>query len=475
MSATGENPGQDVRMATGVPGLDTLLCGGLPSPAVYILQGPPGAGKTVLANQIGFHRAAQGENMVYLTLLAESHDQLVSNLRNFTFYGNNGELSKVEYISGFDILSREGLPGVLKLIGAESRARKASLLVIDGVFLLEQTAQSQTEFRQFINTVEAMSRLLGCIVLLLTSNRYHPDRAEYTMVDGWIELDNRVVRRKPVRELTVHKLRGSDFVGGTHFMTLTSDGVRVLPRLESLSVDEYPATGEVLSSGVSDLDEVLGGGVPRASTTVIIGASGAGKTSYGLSFINECTPEEPGIVFGFYETPARLRRKAMQLGLDLDRRMEDGSVEVLWSPPSDRNADVLVHTLLKAVERLGARRLLVDGLTGLQRALGDQDRMGGFIGALSNTLRERDVTTLYTADAPNLLGGELEISLAEQSATADNIVLLRYMGLRTRLYRTVSVVKARENQFDTSVFEFSIGDKGISLGRSLAGDPADGE
>lgn len=406
--------------------------------------------------------------MLYITLLAESHDRLLHNLQELAFFRAEAVPSAIAYMSGFDILASEGLPGVLKLMRTESRSRKASLIVLDGLLALEESAPSSKEFRKFINDVEALAALMGCTILLLTSARYSPERPEYTMVDGWLELTNQVVDYRPVRELTVHKFRGSDFIGGSHPLRITDQGVSVLPRLESTNAQEYSASTEVITSGIEDLDGILGGGIPRASTTVVIGASGVGKTSFGLSFINECTPEDPGLIFGFYETPARLQRKAQELGQDLSERIESGAVEIIWNSPSDYVGEVLAYRILEAVDRRGVQRLMVDGLAGLRRGMVHPGRIGPFFSALSNELRLRNVTTLYTADAPNLLGGELQLSLPEQSAVAENIVLLRYMGLRTKLHRALLVVKARDQQFDPSVFEFSIGKRGIRLGRSLA-------
>ncbi|TVP45056.1 MAG: AAA family ATPase [Gemmatimonadales bacterium] len=463
-------------MPTGVPGLDLVLSGGLLRDSVYILEGPPGAGKTLLANQIGFHRARQGETMLYMTLLAEDHHRMLRNIGGMSFFSQEIVDAHLRFMSGFDVLNTEGLRGILKLIRSESSRSSASLLVIDGVYVIEDHAGSRAEFRTFINELESMSSLLGCTVLLLTSREYDSRLPHYTMVDGWIRLDSRSDGHRWVRELTVRKFRGSGFIGGPHVAGISDDGIRILPRLESLPSEPYPAPSEFVPSGVPDLDRILGGGIPSASTTIVVGASGSGKTSLGLSFLGECTAEEPGLYAGFGETPERLQHKSMKLGLGVEHLHASGPVDFMWMASEDTEADILVQSILEAVERRGVRRLVVDGLQGLSRNLTYPERLGPLLAAASHQLRRRGVTTLMTADAPQLMGGELALTLRDQASLSENIILLRYLGLRTRMRRTLSVIKARDQDFDPSVFEFTIGSGGIRFVRSLAeGDDDPGE
>ncbi|CAN5631573.1 ATPase domain-containing protein [soil metagenome] len=466
--SAGEEPVRAPRMTTGVPGLDVVLGGGLLPDALYILEGPPGAGKTLLANQLGFHRARKGETMLYMTLLAENHHRMLRNIGGMSFFSQEVADSNLRYMSGFDILGSEGLRGILKLIRSETSRFSASLVVVDGVYVIEDHAGSREEFRTFVSELESMSALLGCTILLLTSREYDSSLPHYTMVDGWMRLDNRTSGHRPVRELTVLKYRGSGFIGGPHAVDISDDGVRVIPRLESLPSAPYPAPSEFVTSGVPDLDRILGGGIPSASTTVVVGASGSGKTSLALGFLGECSHEEPGLFVGFGETPPRLMRKSMKLGLGDDHLGDSEAVEIMWKATEDTETDLLVHQVLEAVERRGVRRLVVDGLQGLGRNMTYPERLGPLLSAASNTLRRRGVTTLFTADAPQLLGGELDLAVGDQASLSENIILLRYLGLRTRMRRTLSVIKARDQDFDPTVFEFTIGGDGIRLVRGVA-------
>ena len=476
MAVTTE-PSAFKRLPTGVPGLDRILHGGFPTGSLFIVQGSPGAGKTVLANQICFEHAQRGEQAVYVTLLAESHDRLLKNLSTMEFYDRSQVPSNIYYVSGFDRLVSDGLSGILSLIATEAKTREASLLVLDGLFVLEESVESSREFRKFINDLSTLTGLMGCTVLLLTNSAREPSSPEYTMVDGWIELSVRCKEYRSYRTLTVHKVRGSDFISGFHLFTISKDGITVMPRFERIEgkPNESDAPLTRLSTGVADLDRMVGGGLPYASTTLMLGPTGVGKTSLGLQFISQCTPADPGLIFGFYENASQLRRRARNHGIDLDSLVKSGTVEIVWNPSTENLLDDLACELLTAVRRRKIARLFVDGIDGFAQSIIFKDRLPSFLTAMTNTLRNEGVTTLYSMELPFLIGGEHRVSLGSISAVAENIVLLRYAESASRLHRTLSVVKVRESDFDPSVREYQITERGIRIGGPLfipASNPA---
>ncbi|WP_372400510.1 ATPase domain-containing protein [Azospirillum sp. HJ39] len=466
------------RISTGIPGLDRILQGGLPVGSVFIVQGSPGAGKTVMANQICFRHASGGGRSVYVTLLAESHDRLLKHLSPMEFYQGEHVPSSIYYVSCFDKLMRDGLPGVLEFLVSEAKSRKASLLVLDGLFVLEETARSACEFRKFINDLAMLANLLGCTVLLLTNSARQSSNPEYTMVDGWIELAARCRDTRSYRTLTVHKVRGSDFIAGQHMFTISEAGLTVLPRFESVlpqfeSVLEGASYTEVgtgrLGTGVGDLDRMLDGGLPCGSATLMLGPTGIGKTTLGLHFISQCTPSEPGLIFGFYENAARLKRRALSYGIDLDGLMASGAVEMIWHPSTENLLDQLGYELLDRVRQRKVARLFVDGVDALAHSVIFQERLPSFLTALTGTLRDEGVTTVYSMELPFLMGGEHRISLGSISAVAENIVLLRYVEQQSQMRRTLTLVKVRESGFDRSIREYSITDRGIRMGGTISG------
>ncbi len=466
------------RISTGIPGLDRILQGGLPVGSVFIVQGSPGAGKTVMANQLCFRHASGGGRSVYVTLLAESHDRLLKHLGPMEFYQSDHVPSSIYYVSCFDKLMRDGLPGILEFLASEAKSRKASLLVIDGLFVLEETARSACEFRKFINDLAMLANLLGCTVLLLTNSARQSSNPEYTMVDGWIELAARCKDTRSYRTLTVHKVRGSDFIAGQHMFAISEVGLTVLPRFESVlpRFEGVPAgascsdagTGR-LGTGLGDLDGMLDGGLPCASATLMLGPTGVGKTTLGLHFISQCTPSEPGLIFGFYENAARLKRRAQSYGIDLDGLMASGAVEMIWRPPTENLLDQLGYELLDRVRQRKVARLFVDGIDAFAQSVIFQERLPSFLTALTGTLRDEGVTTVYSMELPFLMGGEHRISLGSISAVAENIVLLRYVEQQSQMRRTLTLVKVRESGFDRSIREYSITDRGIRMGSTISG------
>lgn len=462
------------RLSTGVPGLDTILCGGLTPGAVFIVQGAPGAGKTILANQICFHRAAQGQNAIYVTLLAESHDRLLGHLRKLAFYDDSRVPQSMYYISGFDILARDGLKGVLQLLRQETRSHKASMVVLDGLFALEESVGSESEFRKFINELSSLANILGATILLLTNSSRPRSSAEYTMVDGWLELDIEEVDYRDFRFFRVHKYRGSGFLSGRHSMTISSQGIHLLPRLEALPIanarfTNYPG---LLPTGIPQFDQMIGGGLPRASTTLVAGPTGVGKTTFGLHFMAQCSAQEPGLIFGFYETQERLQAKADALGISLDEMVKSGALIMVWQSATENLLDDLAERLMEAVERHRPKRLFIDGIDGFRQSVVFPSRLSRFVTGLTNLLRSQNVTTLFTSEIPELIGGEAKLAFGSVTAVAENVVLLRYREYASELYRTLTIVKIRESSFDPTVRRFEITKAGIRIGERFGSDDA---
>jgi circadian clock protein KaiC len=461
------------RVPSGVPGLDTVLRGGFPRGGIHMVQGTPGAGKTILGNQVCFHHAAAGGRALYATLLAESHARMLLHLGTMRFFEASRLPDQVSYVSGLGTLEGEGLPGLLSLLRREIAARKATVLVLDGLVAAEDRAASHAEFKKFVQELQAQAALHGCTTFLLTTAKGQAVAPEHTMVDGVVELSDVRYGSRTERGLFVNKLRGSDYLPGRHPFAITPDGLVVSPRVEvafrdSTRPDE--ARSGRLSMGIDGLDAMLGGGLPEATVTGVLGPSGIGKTTLGLHFVCASGAAEPGLLFGFYETPPRLVHQASRLGLDLEGAADRGEVEIVWQPMGENVQDALAHRLLDAVERRGARRLFLDGLGGFMEASVEPGRISRFFSVLTNELRSRGVTTLYTMETRDVVGPGIELPVTGISSIVENLVALRYLEHHARSRRLLSVVKVRGSGFDPALREFVINDgSGISLTGAFEG------
>jgi circadian clock protein KaiC len=469
------------RVPTHIPGLDTVLCGGLLRGGIYVVRGAPGSGKTILGNQICFAHARLGGRAAYVTLLAETHARMMLHLESVEFFDAQLADEDVRYLSAYGALLKNGLRGVLDFIRSELRGKAgktpkrigaagADILVIDGFVAINELSASVSELKKFIQELQIYADLVGTTVLLLTGPAVDESRPEYTMVDGILELREDVHSLRAYRELRVRKLRGGPHLRGGHTFNISNAGITVHPRIEARysapSMDDE-CGDEIVSSGVEHLDAMLGGGLACGTTTLVLGPSGSGKTTLGLHYLAATPKDSRAVLFGFYETPARLLRKARALNLRLEQRVRRGELEIVWQPSTEQNVDALADRLLQTVDRGGVSRLFIDGIDGFQRATIHPERVHHVFTAIANELRVRGVTTLYTYEVPQFLGPSLQTPITGVSALAENLIYLRFVELRSHLYRLLSILKVRQSRYDTSLREFHITDRGIRLETNL--------
>jgi circadian clock protein KaiC len=456
------------RLPSGVPGLDAVLQGGFLRGGIFLVQGPPGAGKTILGNQICFNYVAAGGRALYVTLLAENHARMLLHIGQLGFFEETVIPDHLYYISAFRVLEQEGLPALMNLLRREVRAHTASLLVLDGLPAVEEAAGSRGEFKKFIHELQAQAAIADCTILLMTS--VSQTSAEHTLVDGAVEMQTRMYGRRAERLLQVHKLRGSGYLRGEHSFRITSEGINVYPRTEAVLAHptvEDRVTGPPASMGVAQLDRMMGGGFPQHSTALLIGPPGVGKTTLGLHFLSQCNRDSPGLLFGFYETPAALRDKAKVLGLPLGQLFDEGHVEIIWQPTTEGLLDETCGRLLAAVRRRGVRRLFIDGLQGFHKLAPEAERLGHILSGFSSEFRGQGISTLYTAEA-DLIGPVLGLpfsglSLEGVSCIAEIILVMRYVELRSQLHRMISVLKVRDAGIDCALHKFVISPTGIVI------------
>jgi circadian clock protein KaiC len=466
--AEGESTWPVERAKTGVAGLDAVFQGGFVRGAIYLVMGRPGTGKTTLGNQLCFEHVKQGGRAAYMTLLAESHATMLKNLQSIRFFDASVINNGLSYVGAYRALRDEKLRGLLDMVRRVILDEKASLLVIDGISPARAIADNDVALKEFVVELQMLSAMTNCTTILLANmTAQDANDPEHTMVDGLIELAFESYRRRTTRTIEVLKFRGTRHLLGRHELEISGEGVSVRPRLEDLldgSGRPAPASDQRLHTGVRELDTMLRGGVLRGTTSVALGFSGSGKTTLGLHFLNTgAEAGEPGILFGFYESPERIQQSGEQIGLDLREHAASGKFSHLWQPSYEFGLDNLGARLFDEIDRIGAKRVVIDSLDGFRQAAFDPARTIRFITALLGELRAREITTILTDETMKPSGPEMEMRVEGISALVENLLLLEYMTIGPKLRRLISIVKQRASAHETTAREFFLTGRGIEV------------
>ena len=469
------------RLPGGIVGLDTILNGGFFKGDMYLIVGPPGAGKTILGNQLCFNHVAHGGRAIYMTLLAESHSRMLAHLQPLAFFTLAPIGDSLLYLSSYSSLQKEGLGALAPLLQAEIRRQRASMLVLDGTLSAAQRAPSRSEWKQFLYQLHATAENLGCTTfLLLQADEHEAFQSEDSMSDGLLRLSMRQADLRTIRHLHVQKFRGGEFLTGEHAYTVSQKGFQVYPRLEMLVPplqNEPGATTPPLQQpgrvgvGIARLNEMLQGGVLSGSITLLLGASGTGKTLLGWHFLHEGLQQgEQCLYVGFYETPEQLLREVGSFGLDVREALASEMLHLVWQSPIQDYPDIVAEQILKVIRERRVQRLFIDSLGGFQHTVASAERLDLFLVALFTILRAEHVTTFCSAELPDLFSPTVEVPPMLKGATTmtDNILFLRYVELQSQLYRLISLLKVRGSDYDSAMREFRISSKGIEVASTFA-------
>ena len=439
------------RFPSTVAGLDDILHGGLFEGGVYILEGPPGVGKTTLANQIAYNRASGGDKTLYVTMLSESHARMVQHMSHQTFFKKSAVNAFVFYLSGYRELETEGLKGVVSLLRSELARSGASFLVVDG--LVVSAPGIDEGVRQFVHELQSLVSAMNCTCLVLTTGRGNALSAEQTMVDGIFSFEDQLFRGKAERLVQVKKFRGSEVVRGRHSFCITNEGLHFFPRLESLPLQPRERLPRVpVALGTREIDEALGEqGLWAGSMSLAVGESGAGKTTMAYRFAAASSEHEPGLLLlGSSETEADACALATMVDVDLEGPLQRGALRIESIGQADESLDEMGHKVLRLVDEIQARRVILDGLAALADTLAFQERGYRFIGRLLFELRRRGVTALFTLDPAEIAVASGTPLAAGVSALFDNVFWLESLP-GEKVARQLSVRKIRGSQAKAAV------------------------
>jgi circadian clock protein KaiC len=452
----------DDRLRSGYRPLDEVLSGGLPGKGISIIMGLPGTGKTIIAEQYTFHNARPDRPAVYFSTLSEPLEKIIRFGQTLDFFDASAIGKSVFYEDLGQVAGRDGLAGVGDHVAAVLKDRRPGLVVIDSFKALHALADGDAEFRQFL--YQLAGRLSAFPAASLWVGEYESGEAgtspEFAVADAIVELTTVPLGQREHRFLHVRKLRGSSFLTGRHGYRLTTEGLRLFPRLADVpAADGYLLGDKRITSGIATLDEMLGGGLWPGSATMIAGPSGSGKTIMGLHFVyGGAQRGEPGVIATLQENPTQLARMLGGLGWPLAHP----SVEVMYRSPVDIHIDEWVHDLLHAVEGAQARRVVIDSLMDLQMAAVDETRFREFMYSLTQRFSRQGISLLTTCETTNLFDTD-RLSQFVVSHLADNTIVLNYHRGHTVIGRSLAVVKTRASNHDPALRRFSIGPDGIGL------------
>jgi len=364
------------QLPSGVPGLDEILGGGVPEFSFNIIAGAPGSGKTTLAHQFMFANATNERPALYFTVLGEPALKMLRYQQQYTFFDGAKVNSAIRFINLSQVLVERGLEGVLEEITKQLDECSPSIVVVDSfrsVLRSKQQSNHELEVQAFMQQLALT--LTSCEVTSFLIGEYAEselqDNPVFTVADGLLWLYQIVERNSVVRKLQLMKVRGQMSVPGLHTFRITKHGLQAFSRTLGLAGKKrkVPASKR-LSTGISELDEMMGGGIPEGDSLLIAGSSGTGKSLLATQFIAAgLRAGEPGIVAVFEERPDEYAGRASIFGLDLETPMKEGTLEVIYLRPLDLSVDEMMQELLDAVARTGAKRLVIDSLAGFEVAL----------------------------------------------------------------------------------------------------------
>ncbi|MEO7496402.1 MAG: ATPase domain-containing protein [Massilia sp.] len=452
---------------TGVPGLDTLLGGGLSEYSFNVIAGAPGTGKTTLAHQIMFALAGPEKKALFFTVLGEPPLKMLRYQQQYSFFDIDKVGACIRYVNLAEDLRAGDFNGVLERVLREVAAYSPGLVFVDSFRSVVQMAKNGNEgvadLQYFIQQLGTHMTSWQATTFLI--GEYANGDADaspiMTVADGLLSLTNEMAGNASVRKIRVVKMRGQAHLSGAHTFRISGDGVRIYPR-QLPPLREHWSDGAArarVATGVDGLDTLLCGGLPQGHAAILVGPSGSGKTILGTAFLAEgARLGEHGIVVSFEKGPARLRN------VQLARLVEAGAVTQIASRALDLSVEALLDDVVTAAARSGARRVVIDSLSEVSLYLAPEFRQEfrESVFRILAALAGLGATVIVTMGLDDRFT-EMRFSQAETGFLADAIIAMRYVELDGALEKVISVVKVRGSAHSSELRRYTIDDDGIRL------------
>jgi len=466
---------QPTRLKTGISGLDDILGGGLPVGQMYLLEGTPGTGKTTLAMQFVMAGNHDGQNGLYVTLseskvelesTAKSHGWRTEDISIEEFVPAEASLSPEQQYTVFHPSEVE-LASTIQKLTSLIEDRKPSRLVIDSLSELRLLAADTMRYRRQLLALKQFFAGRDTTVLLLDDRSAEgSDMQLQSIAHGVIRLD-RLKQSYGVnrRHVEVLKMRGSKFREGFHDYTIETGGVCIFPRLVA---NEHGGgfDNKRVKSGIDGLDSMFGGGINRGSSTLLVGPTGAGKSTLAMQYAYAAAKrQERAIVYSFDEVLRTAQERAEALGLPVREEIKKGTLAMSQVDPAELSPGEFVWQIRRDVEEKDTRVVVIDSLNGFLNAMPGEKDLTLQLHELVAFLNQKGVVTFIILTQHGLVGNmQTDIDV---SYLADTVILLRYFETEGEIRQVVSVLKQRVGQHERSLREFRLDKNGIGVGEPL--------
>jgi circadian clock protein KaiC len=459
----------------GIAGLDDVTAGGLARGRLFLLEGNPGTGKTTIATQFLLAGAEKGESTLYITL-SETEDELRAGAASHGWSLDGIDI--FELVPPESLLDEEQQQSLLyssdlelgettKRIFEAFERVKPDRVVLDSLSEIRLLAQSSLRYRrQILALKHYFARSKATVVMLDDLTADTKDTTMHSVAHGVFRLEELSPEYgSERRRMRVIKYRGQRYRGGYHDFVIETGGVRVFPRLVSAE-HRLAFDREVLKTQSSELNALLGGGIERGSSTLILGPAGTGKSLFALSFVAGAVKRgERAAMFVFDEELGLLFQRARGLGIDLQAMVDSDSLVIEQVDAAEMTPGELSGRVRRCVEENDARTVVIDSLNGYQASMPGEQALILHIHELLQYLNRRGASTFLTVAQHGLIGDMR--APVDVTYLADTVILLRYFEARGRVRRAVSVVKKRTGAHEDTIREYRIGGTGIIFGDPL--------
>jgi circadian clock protein KaiC len=465
-----------VNSATGMPGLDEVLRGGLTPNRLYLVEGDPGAGKTTLALCYLLEGARQGEPGLYVTLsetkeelgaVAKSHGWSLDAINVFELIASEESLSQDSQYTMYHPSETE-LGETTAAILKEVERIKPRRIVFDSLSELRLLAQDPLRYRRQILAFKQFFTGRQCTVLLLDDRTAASTDVEVkSIAHGVISMEQLSPEYGAERRrLRVLKLRGKSYRGGFHDFRIIRGGVHVFPRL--IAAEHHKDfERDLISSGVGPLDKLLGGGLHRGTSTLILGPAGSGKSSIAVRYVAAAAARgERAAMFIFDESMGTLFTRSKTTGMDLQPHVDSGRVIIQQVDPAEMSPGEFADAVRKQVESCDCKMIVIDSLNGYLNAMPEERFLTIQLHELLMYLGQKGITTIMVVAQHGLMGASM-VAPVDVSYLADSVVVTRYFELHGRVKKAISVLKKRSGPHEPSIREIWMDGEGLHVGEPL--------